>query len=156
MEAALKDRSEIIKLLIDRGENVNKANQQNGFTALLMACQNDHRKAVQLLLGLGADIEAKDNQGFTPLLKACERNNLDLVKCLLASGCNIWAKANDGVCALHVTKSPEIVGELLRHCSSQSAAAATKGISSSVSQSCGASSSANETENDEPGQAGII
>lgn len=63
----------MIKLLLEKGANVNAADSE-GYTAL--ACAVSRRaspEAVQLLLSSGADINARNKRGETPLVLA-ERN----------------------------------------------------------------------------------
>jgi ankyrin repeat protein len=58
---------------------------------------------VKLLLGRGADIEAKNNDGATPLILAASRadaEHVKIVKLLLAHGAQVEAKDAQGATAL--------------------------------------------------------
>ncbi len=54
-----------------------------GRTALHFACMNGHAEMAQLLIDLGADINAQDNNGFTPLHHAAKKGHSQLVENLL-------------------------------------------------------------------------
>jgi hypothetical protein len=64
--AAMWGYDGVVKLLIDRGADVN-ARDRSGSTPLHWAATNGHRRACQLLLDAGADAAALDNQRQTPL-----------------------------------------------------------------------------------------
>jgi ankyrin repeat protein len=53
MYASQKGYAEIVKLLIEKGANVN-AKDDRGFTALMLASQNGHKEIVELLKSYGA------------------------------------------------------------------------------------------------------
>jgi ankyrin repeat protein len=59
-------RSEITRLLIEAGANVN-ARFENGDTALHVAARLGRDKSVELLLAAGPDLNARDEENHTPL-----------------------------------------------------------------------------------------
>ncbi|AZL89889.1 ankyrin repeat protein [Megavirus baoshan] len=71
-----KERSEIFKLLLDYGANVN-ISACNKQTLLHNAVRINNYENVKLLLEYGADINARDNDGSTPImcLNYCHRND---------------------------------------------------------------------------------
>ena len=74
--AALHGRIEIMKLLIERGEKVDRPDL-HGRTPLSWAAEHCQLKAAQLLLSYGAEVNAEDDEWITPLswlLYADERN----------------------------------------------------------------------------------
>ncbi|UKZ79073.1 hypothetical protein TrVFT333_006824 [Trichoderma virens FT-333] len=72
-------------------------------TPLHEAARNGKADVVKLLLGQGANIEAKNNDGNTPLHDAARNGKADVTKLLLARGANIEAKNNDiGDTPLHL------------------------------------------------------
>jgi len=94
MMAAWNDRVTIAKDLLDRGALVNAANS-NGETALTLASQTcPDGKMVQLLLGAGADPNAKGNDGGTALRAAV--GNPIVVEKLLAAGADPTVKDKYG------------------------------------------------------------
>ncbi len=69
MMATNKGQIETVKLLIDRGADVN-AKQDIGLTALMIAVIKKGHEIVRLLIDSGVDVNAKDNSGKTALLIA--------------------------------------------------------------------------------------
>jgi len=97
--------------LINDGYDINSTKEKS----LLVACKHNQLSVVQMLLGLGADIEIKDIQGKTALIYACKMGKLNIVKELLINGANIEATDNNGNTALIVSKKLEIVQVLLNN-----------------------------------------
>jgi uncharacterized protein len=64
--AAVKERDDLVKLLLAGGAAVN-ARDRSGQTALHLAAYWGRESAVALLLAANADVNAKDNKGHTPL-----------------------------------------------------------------------------------------
>ena len=55
--AALTDSYDAVKLLLDKGADVNASDSQ-GYPPLINACLNNNTQIVQLLLARGADVNA--------------------------------------------------------------------------------------------------
>ena len=80
----------MLRLLIERGGNVNDVNADDGNTVLHRAVEmadNDHNaRTFALLLDAGADIDAVNNEGKTPLMVWVEEkldgNTNDFIECL--------------------------------------------------------------------------
>ncbi|MEE9443648.1 MAG: ankyrin repeat domain-containing protein [candidate division Zixibacteria bacterium] len=89
--AAMGGSVEIVDLLLDRGQNINTqvAQNQGGFTPLIMAVFRNKQEVVKFLLEKGADIEISDSYGRTPLSIAVQENKQELVKFLLDKGADI-------------------------------------------------------------------
>ena len=64
--AARYGKNEIVKLLLDRGADVN-AKDSYGWTPLLYAAAHGKNEIVKLLLDRGADVNVKANDGKTAL-----------------------------------------------------------------------------------------
>ncbi len=86
-----------VKLLLDRGVEVNATNGFGG-TALMAAVAAEDTQSVRLLLDQGADVNAgpkMNDQGFlfgggrSPLMWAAFRGNEELTRLLLARGANV-------------------------------------------------------------------
>ncbi|KAL2831525.1 ankyrin repeat-containing domain protein [Aspergillus cavernicola] len=60
-----------------------EAGEEDGRTALVIAAQNHRKGCMDLLLGAGASVEARDGRGRTPLAIAAERGWADMVVTLL-------------------------------------------------------------------------
>jgi hypothetical protein len=86
----------IVRLLIERGANVN-AKSVRGRTPLLMAASaNGTTGVVKLLLAKGADVNAADGIGLTPLIAAAAVGNSAAARLLLERGADARVTARDG------------------------------------------------------------
>ncbi len=74
-----------------------------GFTAL-MAPEGADPAIMRMLLGAGADIDAKDNGGLTALIGAAWNGYLPAVETLLEAGADVNVRDNDGYTALRKAK----------------------------------------------------
>lgn len=81
---------DIVKLLLDRGANVNEpsVNDKNPYnTPLMIAAWSGELDEVKLLVENGACINQQDKgNGFTALIKATYKKNIDVVEYLLSKG----------------------------------------------------------------------
>jgi len=104
MSASFLGQVELVKLLLDKGADVNAMSEGVG-TALMRASNVD---VVRLLLDKGADVNAKWKCGYHPacllgetaLMRAAASGSVDKVKLLLDRGADINTKSNDGETAL--------------------------------------------------------
>ena len=55
----MKDHTEVVKLLLEKGAEVNAKESTNGVTALMMAANNGHPEVVKLLLEKSANVNVK-------------------------------------------------------------------------------------------------
>jgi ankyrin repeat protein len=76
---------DIVKLLLDKGAEVNKTDSR-GRTALHDAVAQEDARVVRLLLAYGADIDAVSNAGQTALHCACESARLYTIHFLIKCG----------------------------------------------------------------------
>ncbi len=80
------------RLLIDVGKaNINLKND-DGWSALMFACQGGHNHIVQLLLEYDVDVNSKNQFGFTPIMKACEKGHANIVQLLLSKTADFTTK----------------------------------------------------------------
>jgi len=84
--AASAGNVEMIRFLAGRGANVNAGVKSGGQTALLSAIYGAHPEAVQALIELKADVNAKTKDGDTPLSAAAKGDQEDIIKLLKAAG----------------------------------------------------------------------
>jgi ankyrin repeat protein len=84
--AASAGNIEMIRFLVKRGAIVNYGAKSGGQTALLSAIYGAHPDAVQALIDLKADVNAKTKEGTTPLKAAMNGDQEDIVKILKAAG----------------------------------------------------------------------
>jgi len=80
--ASASEFNEVVKLLISKGADVNRAVAETGITPLIIACARHYFKTVQLLLEANADINVTDNEGDTPLSVAEKNKHSHIVKLL--------------------------------------------------------------------------
>ncbi len=69
MDASLYKQKETLKLLIDRGANVNATNC-SGQTALIWASSHGYNEIAEILVNAGADVNVQDEDGRTALNRA--------------------------------------------------------------------------------------
>jgi len=100
MLAANRGRAEIVKLLLDRGAQVDAKRSTDGATALCQASMLGHAEVVRLLLEKGANPNAKNSDGRSALWQASILGHTEVVKLLLEGGAVPDAKNNDGNMAL--------------------------------------------------------
>ncbi|KAJ1328888.1 ankyrin repeat domain-containing protein 50 [Microdochium nivale] len=87
----------VVKLLLEKGAEIEAKDSEYGRTPLSWAAKNGHEASVKLLLEKGADIEAKDSEyGQTPLSWAAENGHEAIVKLLLEKGADVEAKDGSG------------------------------------------------------------
>ncbi|MBN1393367.1 MAG: ankyrin repeat domain-containing protein [Sedimentisphaerales bacterium] len=114
----------IVKLLLEKGANVNAVGGDFDSTALQLAIMRDHNdkcpdpEIVKLLLEYGANANAKDKLGFRPLQMACANQCVEVIKLLFEYGADINMCTQDGSTLLHLTSflgNPNITELLLNN-----------------------------------------
>lgn len=84
--------SAVIKLLVEKGADIEAKDDKYGWAPLLWAAEHGDEASIKLLIGKGANIEAKDNRyGRTPLSWAVGSGNEAIVKLLVEQGADIEA-----------------------------------------------------------------
>jgi hypothetical protein len=81
LPAAKNGRTDIIKILIIDGININYCDSR-GWTALMYAVQENDLNTARFLLFYGADPEIKNNAGNTAVMIATFNNNTELIDLL--------------------------------------------------------------------------
>jgi ankyrin repeat protein len=90
-----------VKLLIDRGANINFQDNNKG-TALFWSCKKNIPDCTQLLLQHGALVNVKCDKGDTAIHMACGTGNRSLVKMLLDNKGDPNLRNDKGQSPLHV------------------------------------------------------
>ncbi|MBC8276917.1 MAG: ankyrin repeat domain-containing protein [FCB group bacterium] len=93
--AAAYGHPEMVKYLIDKGADVNIANDF-GFTPILGAASGGKVECMQYLVEAGADINMKLPQGESLIHLAAQSGNLDMVKMLVDNGADINQRTDYG------------------------------------------------------------
>lgn len=103
------NKVDILKFLITQKEDVNKVYNENGLTALLLACINSNSEIALLLLDVGANPNGAGNCGgdytFYPIIEAAQRNDIQTVKALLKHNVDRNVTDQDGSTPLQIAKS---------------------------------------------------
>eukprot|EP01041_Mallomonas_annulata_P008882 gene8882-18393_t len=90
----------ILKNIHIHNININHRNN-HGWTALILACWNNHIHVAQLLLlQVKVDVNIQDYNGRTALIKAIQNNNKDIVQLLLQREVSLDIRDQDGYSAL--------------------------------------------------------
>ncbi|XP_070185256.1 ankyrin repeat and KH domain-containing protein 1-like isoform X2 [Littorina saxatilis] len=95
-----KERIDKVKLLLDRGANVNAENEQ-GVTPLHVSCLLGDMELLDVLVQHGGAVDTRDEKGDTPLHKACFEGHVLLVSRLLEEGADVNEVNRDGDTPLH-------------------------------------------------------
>lgn len=104
MLAARRASPEIVKLLIERGANVNARTTflTLQYSVLMLAAEESRADNIAVLLAHGADVNANDHIGRTPLMHLAqgaqcdERRTLESAKLLIQKSANVEAMDNSG------------------------------------------------------------
>ncbi|GJQ80549.1 hypothetical protein Trydic_g19954 [Trypoxylus dichotomus] len=91
----------IVKLLLQKGANVNLANFC-GETSLFSALYGRRLDTIKLLLENGADINVQNERGYTPLHVAAHMRNASAVRELLDKKASVNLQSTDGETALQL------------------------------------------------------
>jgi len=97
----------IAKMLMEYGADAH-AVDNDGWTALHLACCGKKLEVTKLLIENGANVNANTKDGRTPLHLACENGRWKMVQFLLRRGANVNAKTANG-------DSPLLVASKLNH-----------------------------------------
>jgi len=101
MMAAYDGYTEIAKLLIEKGAEVNaKGGVDMDMTPLIYAASQDRADMVKLLIENGASVNVKTKYGWTPLFFAASRGKVDIAKLLIDKGADVNVKVSTGETAL--------------------------------------------------------
>ena len=80
--AAMKNRTDVTKVLLDRGAEVNKRSGSDYSTALHIAARCNSTDVIEVLLKHGASTYIKDRFGYTPIDRARRENTEAAVRLL--------------------------------------------------------------------------
>lgn len=87
--AAYTNKVDIVDYLVQSGADINQKHRVTFWTPLMVATRAKQIEAIQLLVRLGADLEATDEVGCTAICLAIETKNSIMVNELILQGANI-------------------------------------------------------------------
>jgi ankyrin repeat protein len=90
--ASCSGHTDIVKLLIEAGADVNKKDKRNRYTVLMVTSSAGQKEVAKLLIEAGANVNAQDDGGNTALLDATWRGETEIVKLLIEEGADVNAK----------------------------------------------------------------
>jgi len=92
-------KENIARYLIDRGANVN-AQDKDGCTPLMFACQENQPGTAELLVNKGAKLDLQDKEGGTALMFACRNDQPGIAQLLINKGAKLDLQDKEGWTAL--------------------------------------------------------
>jgi ankyrin repeat protein len=101
MLAAENGSAPVVKLLLGKGADPNKARDRHGHTALMSASFR-RPEIASILLAAGADVNARGKSGTTALMLAAEGDQAPIARMLLDAGAQLEARDQRGRTALMV------------------------------------------------------
>lgn len=100
--AANQGRTEIVKLLVDAGANVEFKFHDGNVSSLQRASWFGYTGIVKLLIDAKADVQAKNNEGDTSLQWAAAAGRTEVVKLLIEAKAEVNLKNKDGYAPLYL------------------------------------------------------
>jgi ankyrin repeat protein len=98
MKASFDGNTEMVKLLIENGSDVNhianKGKSKSKISALILATFKGNIEIVTLLLNAGADVNHTDSRNMTALYNAAANNYKDIVELLIKKGADVNVQEN--------------------------------------------------------------
>ena len=90
---------EVVRSLIEAGADLNLKTEE-GWTALMYACENDHLEVVKSLVNARADVNVQNQFRQTALMRASRKGYLRVVRSLVDSGVDVNVQSKNGWTAL--------------------------------------------------------
>ena len=102
LEAVTAGNNEAVEFLLQlETVNIDHTNEE-GKTALMLACERGHEDIVHSLLSAGANVNIQDNKGSTALMIASAYNHISIIHMLLQANANPHLKKSNGSNALMI------------------------------------------------------
>ena len=89
LAALSRENQEVVKWLVDQGEDVNKPIKEDGTTPLLFMVRKNAPNMCSVLISLGANVSQATYDGMSPIHTAAIDNRLELVNMLLDNQANV-------------------------------------------------------------------
>ena len=102
LEAVTAGNNEAVEFLLQlETVNIDHTNEE-GKTALMLACERGHEDIVHSLLSAGANVNIQDNKGWTALMIASKHNHISIIHMLLQANANPHLETSGGSNALMI------------------------------------------------------
>jgi ankyrin repeat protein len=134
MWAAFNGKTDLVRLLVERGADIAKQNNK-AYTALMLAAEEGRDEILRFLHAEGADVNAVNAEGHSPLTLASVGGHAQVVEYLIAQGADVQIRTReDGSTALILAaeKGYEDVARLLVGAGVKVNARRTKGLQDSA------------------------
>lgn len=114
--AALSGDLTEVRGILKNFPNLIDVPDEDGYTALGIACLKGHTKVVHELIEAGADVDIKVGKLGTPLIIASSLGYQDIIRLLLSADADVNAKTEDGFTALMIASNNgyKVILELLK------------------------------------------
>ena len=97
LEAVTAGHNEAVEFLLQlETVNIDHTNEE-GKTALMLACERGHEDIVHSLLSAGANVNLQDNNGWTALLRAIRHDHISIINMLLQANANPHLRMADSL-----------------------------------------------------------
>ncbi|MEM4367218.1 MAG: ankyrin repeat domain-containing protein, partial [Candidatus Anstonellales archaeon] len=97
----------VVKLVLE-GADVNVQDNNNGWTALMLAAEKEHEGIVEMLIKAGAKLDLQNKDGETALMLAAEKEHEGIVEMLRKEGADPFIVNNKGNTAYDLARNEEI------------------------------------------------
>lgn len=99
LTAATKGRTDTVRILLNKGANINVQNK-TGNTPLMLTTERNHLATAQTLLDNGADANVQNKYEWTALMWAAGYRRTAILKAIITHGADMELKNEDGKTAL--------------------------------------------------------
>ena len=89
------NQPEMVKHLIDKGDNIN-AKDSEGWTPLMIAVKNNQPEIARILIDEGSEVNYKGPDGSTALINAIETKDIKTINRLIKANANVNLKSEKG------------------------------------------------------------
>ena len=90
LEAVTAGHNEAVEFLLQLETVIIDHTNEEGKTALMLACERGHEDIVHSLLSAGANVNLQDNNGWTALMRASKHNHVSIIN-LMKANCKYYS-----------------------------------------------------------------